>query len=114
MEVSKPNTPRIIKKYANRRLYDTHKSLYITLDDLKKYVIDYTPFKVIDAKTKQDVTKAALIQIIFELEATQNPLFTEEVLAQIVRFYGNSVQTAFRDTIEKMFSAFKFNMGGIG
>lgn len=96
----------VIKKYANRRLYDSQKSCYITLDDLKEYVLNYIPFKVIDVKTKEDVTKSCLIQIIFELEGSSNPLFTREILEHFVRFYGNPMQLIFKEYLEKSFSFF--------
>ncbi len=107
-KIEKPGT-HLIKKYANRRLYDTQKSAYITLEDLKQYVLNFIPFIVIDAKTKQDVTKSSLIQIIFELEATHNPLFTEETLEYIIRFYGNPLQSTFREYLEKVSSLFNAN-----
>lgn len=98
--------PHIIKKYANRRLYDTYKSAYITLDDLKQYVLDFVPFSVIDAKSKEDVTKSCLIQIIFEMEGTSEALFTREILEHFVRFYGHPLQIMLREYLEKSFSFF--------
>jgi polyhydroxyalkanoate synthesis repressor PhaR len=103
----KETEPRIIKKYPNRRLYDTDKSQYITLEDLKQYVMDSTPFKVIDVKTEEDVTKTCLIQIIVECEATHNALFTNETLEQIVRFYENPMQKLMKDYLEQVFQVFK-------
>lgn len=96
----------VIKKYANRRLYDSQKSCYITLEDLKNYVLNYTPFQVIDVKTKEDVTKSCLIQIIFEMECSNNPLFTREILEHFVRVYGNPMQVFFKEYLEKSFSIF--------
>lgn len=100
------STTRIIKKYPNRRLYDAHESLYITLEDLRQYVVNHIPFKVIDLKTEEDVTKASLIQIIFECEATQNPLFSNEILEQFVRFYDHPMQKMMKEYLEKSFGFF--------
>lgn len=83
--------PRLVKKYANRRLYDQEKSAYITLDDLKQYINAGIPFKIIDSKTKEDVTRLCLIQIILELE-TSIPVFTTEALEQIIRLHGQPMQ----------------------
>lgn len=98
--------PHLIKKYANRRLYDTDKSVYITLDDLKQYVLEYTTFTVIDAKTSSDVTKACLLQIILELESTHHPLFTQSTLEHMVRFYGSPIQTMLKEYLEKSLELF--------
>lgn len=92
---------RIIKKYHNRCLYDTETSGHITLTDLKEYVLQSIPFKVIEAKTKEDVTRAYLIQIILELEGTHSPLFTQDSLEHIIRFYGNPMQNWVRHYLEQ-------------
>ena len=84
--------PRIIKKYPNRRLYDTAISSYITLEDVKRLVLEYEKFRVIDAKTKDDITRSILLQIISEEEEQGSPIFTTEVLAHIIRFYGDTLQ----------------------
>jgi len=78
--------PRIIKKYPNRRLYDTTTSTYITLEDVKQRVISHVPIKVIDAKTEEDITNSALLQIIMELEVKGVPFLTTEILQNIIRF----------------------------
>jgi polyhydroxyalkanoate synthesis repressor PhaR len=84
--------PRIIKKYPNRRLYDTTISSYITLDDVKTLVMDRVSFKIQDAKTGQDITRSILLQIILEQEEEGEPIFSSEVLAQLIRFYGDTLQ----------------------
>ena len=71
---------RIIKKYPNRRLYDTEISCYITLGDVRKLVLDHTVFQVIDAKTKEDITRSILLQIIFEQEEDGEPMFSTQSL----------------------------------
>ena len=87
------DTPRIIKKYPNRRLYDTANSGYITLADVKQMVLENIDFQVIDAKTGDDLTRAILLQIILEEEAGGMPMFSSEMLAQMIRFYGSAQQT---------------------
>ena len=80
---------RIIKKYPNRRLYDTEYSKYITLEDIRILVIENKEFVVVDAKTKENLTKNVLLQIIFEKEQCDKPFFSIEVLTQIIRSYEN-------------------------
>jgi polyhydroxyalkanoate synthesis repressor PhaR len=82
----------VIKKYPNRRLYDTDTSTYITLAEVKQLVMDSEPFVVRDAKTGEDLTRSILLQIILEEEAGGAPMFTEAVLANIIRFYGHAMQ----------------------
>lgn len=95
--MAKPNAtdhePVIIKKYANRRLYDTKRSVYITLDDLKNMVHEGTDFVVHDAKTGDDLTHSVLTQIIFEQEAQGERLLPVDFLRQLIRFYGDSMQS---------------------
>ena len=83
---------RLIKKYPNRRLYDTATSSYITLADVKQLVLDQVVFKVIDAKSDEDLTRSILLQIILEEESAGAPMFTSDMLSQIIRFYGNAMQ----------------------
>lgn len=83
---------RVIKKYPNRRLYDTKTSSYITLAEVKQLVMDSQIFVVRDAKTNEDLTRSILLQIILEEEAGGAPMFTEAVLANIIRFYGQAMQ----------------------
>ena len=92
------NTPtdganqRIIKKYPNRRLYDTTTSTYITLAEVKQLVMSRESFEVRDAKTGEDITRAILLQIILEEEASGSPMFTAPVLESLIRFYGHAMQ----------------------
>ncbi len=83
---------RLIKKYPNRRLYDTKTSAYITLADVKDLVLKYEVFKVLDAKTNEDLTRSILLQIILEEETGGVPLFSCDLLSAFVRFYGNAMQ----------------------
>jgi polyhydroxyalkanoate synthesis repressor PhaR len=83
---------RTIKKYPNRRLYDTRTSSYITLAEIKKLVMMATPVKVVDAKTGDDLTRTILLQIILEEESAGLPMFSEAVLSNIIRFYGHAMQ----------------------
>ncbi len=84
--------PRIIKKYPNRRLYDTAISSYITLEDVKNLVKQHLPFSIQDAKTGEDLTRNILLQIILEQEEHGAPIFSSEVLTQLIRFYGDTLQ----------------------
>ncbi|HNU10924.1 MAG TPA: polyhydroxyalkanoate synthesis repressor PhaR [Rubrivivax sp.] len=83
---------RVLKKYPNRRLYDTRTSSYITLADVKKMVMGAEDFEVRDAKTGEDITRSILLQIILEEESGGLPMFSKETLAQIIRFYGHAMQ----------------------
>lgn len=98
--------PRIIKKYPNRRLYDTAVSSYITLENVKQLVLDRAQFSVIDARTNTDITRGILLQIISEQEEQGNPIFTTEVLAHIIRFYGDTLQGMMGNYLEKSLQAF--------
>jgi polyhydroxyalkanoate synthesis repressor PhaR len=97
---------RIIKKYPNRRLYDTETSSYITLQDVKKLVLDQVDFRVEDAKTKDDLTRSILLQIILEEETAGAPMFSSDMLAQIIRFYGNAMQGMMGSYLEKNIQTF--------
>ena len=98
---------RIIKKYPNRRLYDTTTSSYITLEDVKKIVLDKVEFRVEDAKTKDDLTRAILLQIILDEESGNGaPVFSSDVLSQIIRFYGNAMQGMLGNYLEKNMQTF--------
>jgi len=87
-----PGSVRTIKKYPNRRLYDTQTSTYVTLAEIKKLVMLASPVVVLDAKTGEDLTRAILLQIILEEESAGVPMFSEAVLSNIIRFYGHSMQ----------------------
>ena len=97
---------RVIKKYPNRRLYDTDTSSYITLVEVKQLVLDSQPFVVRDAKTSEDLTRSILLQIILEEEAAGAPMFTEAALANMIRFYGNAMQGFMGNYLEKNVQAF--------
>lgn len=92
---------RVIKKYPNRRLYDTDTSSYITLAEVKHLVMDNESFMVRDAKTGEDLTRSILLQIILEEEASGSPMFTASVLASIIRFYGHAMQGFMGGYLEK-------------
>lgn len=97
---------RLIKKYPNRRLYDTATSSYITLADVKKLVLQQIPFKVVDAKSNEDLTRSILLQIILEEESTGAPMFSSDMLSQIIRFYGNAMQGMMGSYLEKNIQTF--------
>jgi polyhydroxyalkanoate synthesis repressor PhaR len=96
---------RVIKKYPNRRLYDTETSTYITLTEVKQLVMEKAPFVVRDAKSGDDLTRSILLQIILEEEAGGAPMFTEQVLANIIRFYGQAMQGYMGPYLEKNIQA---------
>ena len=96
---------RIIKKYPNRRLYDTDTSSYITLTEIKQLVMDSEAFAVLDAKTSEDLTRSILLQIILEEEANGSPMFTAPVLSNIIRFYGHAMQGMMGGYLEKNMQA---------
>ena len=83
---------RVIKKYPNRRLYDTEISSYITIEDVRQLIIDGEDFEVRDAKTGEDLTRCVLLQIIAEHEQDGEPMLSTQLLSQIIRFYGDSLQ----------------------
>lgn len=92
--------PRIIKKYPNRRLYDTEVSRYITLQDIRQLVIGGEDFKVIDKRSREDITRTILLQVISEQEEGGDPIFSVKVLRQIIRFYGDSMQNTMSSYLE--------------
>ncbi|MBB3176125.1 polyhydroxyalkanoate synthesis repressor PhaR [Variovorax sp. Sphag1AA] len=96
---------RVIKKYPNRRLYDTETSSYITLAEVKQLVMNKESFVVRDAKTGDDLTRSILLQVILEEEAGGAPMFTEQVLASIIRFYGHAMQSYMGPYLEKNIQA---------
>ncbi len=105
-----PDLVRLIKKYPNRRLYDTKTSAYITLSDVKGFVLALESFKVVDAKSGEDLTRTILLQIIVEEETAGVPLFTPELLTQMIRFYGHAMQGMLGKYLEtniKSFSDFQ-------
>src|SRR3954454_15848777 len=104
----KPENPtRLIKKYPNRRLYDTKTSSYITLADVKQMVHRQEDFQVIDAKSGDDLTRQILLQIILEKEPGGGlPMFSPDLLSQLIRFYGNAMQGLMGTYLEKNIKAF--------
>lgn len=97
---------RIIKKYPNRRLYDTEQSKYITLADVRELVMSCVRFKVLDTSSKDDITRQILMQIIIEEESGGKPLFSADMLAQLIRFYGGTMQGLFARYLEESFALF--------
>ena len=92
---------RVIKKYPNRRLYDTVTSSYVTLAEIKRLVMQHEPVLVRDAKTGEDLTRSILLQIILEEEAAGVPMFSEALLANLIRFYGHAMQGYMGPFLEK-------------
>ena len=97
---------RTLKKYPNRRLYDTRSSSYITLADVKQMVLGGEAFEVRDAKSGEDLTRSILLQIILEEESGGVPMFSAQTLSQIIRFYGHAMQGVMGTMLEKNMAAF--------
>lgn len=97
---------RLIKKYPNRRLYDTKTSSYITLADVKQMVLKQEDFQVVDAKSGEELTRQILLQIILEEEQGGLPMFSSDLLSQLIRFYGNAMQGLMGTYLEKNIRAF--------
>ncbi len=106
MTSTKKINKHLIKKYPNRRLYDTQTSSYITLVDVKQFVMESDDFAVVDAKTGEDLTRSILLQIILEEEAGGAPMFSSVVLAQIIRYYGHAMQGMMGTYLEKNVQTF--------
>jgi polyhydroxyalkanoate synthesis repressor PhaR len=107
------NEPVIIKKYANRRLYNTQTSSYVTLDHLAGMVKDGTEFEVQDARTGEDITRSVLTQIIFEEEAKGQNLLPIKFLRQLIRFYGDSLQAFVPGYLDMSMESFTKNQGAM-
>ena len=99
--------PRVIKKYPNRRLYDTAVSKYITLGDVRELVLSGEPFCVRDAKTEEDLTRSILLQIIIDQESESDPLFSTDNLQNFIRYYGENQQKGFSDFINQSLAFFQ-------
>ena len=97
---------RIIKKYPNRRLYDTEISSYITLEDVRQLITDGHEFEVRDARSGEDLTRSVLLQIIAEHEERGQPMFSTRLLSQIIRFYGDSLQGFMGSYLERSMQLF--------
>jgi polyhydroxyalkanoate synthesis repressor PhaR len=98
---------RLIKKYPNRRLYDTKTSSYITLADVKQMVLKNEDFQVIDAKTNEDLSRQILLQIILEEESGGMPMFSSDLLSQMIRSYGSAMQGFMGSYLSKNIEAFQ-------
>jgi polyhydroxyalkanoate synthesis repressor PhaR len=98
--------PRGALKYPNRRLYDTKTSVYITLADVKKLVVQGEEFQVVDDKTKEDLTRSILLQIILEEETAGVPMFSSDILTQFIRSYGNAMQGMLGGYLERNMQLF--------
>jgi polyhydroxyalkanoate synthesis repressor PhaR len=98
--------PRIIKKYRNRRLYDTHLSRYVTLANVRQLIVEGIDFEVQDATTGQDITRDILLQVISEQEAGGKPLLTTEILTGMIRFYGEASHEVFTDYLNRSLGFF--------
>ncbi len=99
--MKKPTELRLIKKYQNRRLYDTATSTYIILEDIKQMVMDGDIIQVLDVKSEIDVTRSVLLQIILDEEVNATPIFSNDFLFQIIRFYGKAFQPAVSPFLEQ-------------
>ena len=97
---------RTIKKYPNRRLYDTETSAYITLADVKQFVLENQQFEVQDARSGENLTRSILLQIILEEESGGVPMFSSDMLANIIRYYGHSMQGLMGSYLERSIGAF--------
>ncbi|TAK80988.1 MAG: polyhydroxyalkanoate synthesis repressor PhaR [Betaproteobacteria bacterium] len=98
---------RLIKKYPNRRLYDTKTSSYITLADVKQMVLKQEEFQVVDAKSGDDLTRQILLQIILDEESGGVPMFSSDLLSQLIRSYGNAMQGMMGSYLERNIRAFQ-------
>lgn len=97
---------RTIKKYPNRRLYDTEESRYITLNDIRELVLNEVEFTVIDKKTGDNITGCILLQVICEQEQNGDAILSENFLAQVIRAYGNAASDVLADHLEESLAVF--------
>ena len=97
---------KLLKKYPNRRIYDTDVSAFVKLAEIRQMDIDRVPFRVIHAKTEEDLTRSILLQIILEEEGSGAPMFSSEMLCQIIRFYGHALQEMMGNYLEKNIHTF--------
>ncbi|KFN50084.1 polyhydroxyalkanoate synthesis repressor PhaR [Arenimonas composti] len=104
---------RIIKKYPNRRLYDTEISSYITLEDVRQLILEREEFVVRDARSGADLTRQVLMQIIADHEEHGQPIFTTELLTQVIRFRGDSLQGAMASFLERSLQFFLEQQQGL-
>ena len=99
-------SPRLIKKYANRRLYDTVDSRHVTLSDLRGMIVSGTDIRVVEETSGEDITRSLLLQIIVDRERAGQPLLSEMLLAQLIRFHGNPMQGMMADYLQRSVDAF--------
>ncbi|HUG73667.1 MAG TPA: polyhydroxyalkanoate synthesis repressor PhaR [Steroidobacteraceae bacterium] len=99
--------PRVVKKYPNRRLYDTVESRYITLADIRRLVVEQIDFIVIDKKSQADITRNILLQVIAEQEHGSQPMMSREFLSQVIRSYGTPVQSGMSGYLEQSVRQFQ-------
>lgn len=98
---ARENSPRVVKKYPNRRLYDTVESRYITLADIRRLVMEKIDFVVIDKKSQEDITRSILLQVIAEQEHAGDPLMSQDFLSQVIRSYGAGMQSLVGSYLEQ-------------
>ena len=98
--------PRVVKKYPNRRLYDTVESRYITLADIRRLVIERVDFVVIDKKSQDDITRSILLQVIAEQEHGVDPVMSRDFLSQVIRSYGGTLQGVLSSYLEQSMKLF--------
>ena len=98
--------PRVIKKYPNRRLYDTTDSRYITIADIRRLVLDKVDFVVLDQKTRDDITRSILLQVIAEQEHEGEPMMSQDFLSQVIRAYGGTMQSFVGSYLEQSLKLF--------
>ena len=104
---------RLIKKYANRRLYDASQSRHITLEDIRNLVVGGVRVKVVEDKTQEDITRLILLQVIADQEQFGRPILSTVLLETLIRFYGNSLQTFLSDYLEKSVETFVHEQQGL-
>lgn len=98
--------PRVIKKYPNRRLYDTVESRYITLADVRRLVVEKIEFVVVDKKNNADITRSILLQVIAEQEHLPEPILTQDFMVNVIRSYGSTVQASVSGHLEQTLKQF--------
>ncbi|MGH8133119.1 MAG: polyhydroxyalkanoate synthesis repressor PhaR [Steroidobacteraceae bacterium] len=106
--------PRTIKKYPNRRLYDTVESRYITLADIRRLVLEHVDFVVIDKRTQADITRSILLQVIAEQEHGSEPLMSQDFLSQVIRSYGVATRGTIGSYLEQSLRQFASQTAGRG
>jgi polyhydroxyalkanoate synthesis repressor PhaR len=104
--------PRVIKKYPNRRLYDTAESRYITLADIRLLVLDGVDFRVLDKRTQEDITHSILLQVIADLEHRGEPLLSKDFLSRVIRCHGSELHSAVRQHLEQSLRMFPGQRSG--